>query len=55
MAEQTETTEDFDLSTPEEVEMFIDALCANIEDKKIRKETRAKLLFKLRNEHGAIV
>jgi hypothetical protein len=50
-----EKTEDFDLNTPAEVEKFIDALCANIEDKKIRKETKKKLLFKLRSEHGAIV
>ena len=55
MSDEDTKTEDFDFDSPEELKLYIDALCANIEDKAIRKKTKKDLLFKLRNEYGAIV
>lgn len=54
-AGKEENEDDFEFDNKEELMKYINALCANIEDKKIAKEIRKKLLYKLRNEHGAIV
>jgi hypothetical protein len=35
------------------IEVFVDAACKNIPDKRKRKEMKKKLLFKYRNKYGA--
>ena len=48
-------SEDLEFANKEEALKYVDALCANIADKKVRKATRKELLFNLRNKYGAIV
>ncbi len=51
----SEETEDFTFEDNKELLKYINALCANIADKQVRRKTKKDLLFKLRNEYGAIV
>jgi hypothetical protein len=48
-------TEDFEFANKQELLKYIDALCANITDKRVRRYAKKQLLYKLRNEHGDIV
>jgi hypothetical protein len=50
-----EEQEDIVFKDKEEALKYVNALCANIQDKRIRKIARKKLLFNLRNKYGAIV
>ena len=50
-----EIEEDLTFADKKELLKYIDALCANIENKKMRKTVKKELLFNLRNKHGAIV
>ena len=55
MTEQDKQEDDIVFEDGKELLKYINALCANIVDKSIRRKTKKDLLFKLRNEYGAIV
>jgi hypothetical protein len=50
-----EEQEDIVFKDKAEALKYVNALCANIQDKRIRRSTRKKLLYNLRNKYGDIV
>jgi hypothetical protein len=52
---ELQAEEDVVFEDGKELMKYINALCANIADKKIRRKTKKDFLFKLRSEYGAIV